>query len=301
MPIQEAFYIKTIDRVVTVGVVAEGSVKPGDKLFVRSRLGSFPIVVESIDKPLEKLSGVPQAEAGQGVGLMLDGISKDQVQADDAVLAESMINPEKVKRDSERIILRAGGKICDWLPPLEPSDPRGADEIIGRALVMNALFNIYLKAPIPVIKKWIVENGVEGHLSDWERGILAKSNDQLSEQELTNLGWCVEGLWALMWVGSLIDELDFCKPVEDDMATLVPDLQQNEAGSKFSEKMRIRPHWELFWMLDLYYRVHWYARDGQINGYSTGNVSVGIAMERRKALEWVMDSSSDWDDIDLST
>jgi hypothetical protein len=38
-----------------------------------------------------------------------------------------------------------------------------------------------------------------------------------------------------------------------------------------------------------------------LNGYDTGDVKLDIIMERRKALEWVMDPDCDWDDVPHST
>jgi hypothetical protein len=54
-------------------------------------------------------------------------------------------------------------------------------------------------------------------------------------------------------------------------------------------------------MLDLYYRLHWWVRDAQLNRYPSDPVSIDIIMERRKSLEWLLDSASDWDHIELST
>jgi hypothetical protein len=49
-------------------------------------------------------------------------------------------------------------------------------------------------------------------------------------------------------------------------------------------------------------RAHWYARDGQLNGYATGIFSLDVIMERRKALEWISDRTiEDWDDSPEST
>lgn len=213
----------------------------------------------------------------------------------------TIIGPLEVKKRSEKIILDVGGRICDWLPMPEQSEPRSLGQLIGRALVMNAMLNICFLAPVPVIRTWIERNGLENHLSNSERVLLTKSNDQLARQELINLYWHIEALWALMWAGNLIEHLDFTRPVEDYMASLAPNLQVNKNGDMFSKRMRLRPYNELYNMLDLHYRLHWYARDGQLNGYSTGAVSLDIIMERRKALEWFMDASSDWDHIDLST
>ena len=211
------------------------------------------------------------------------------------------IDTAQVKKQSEQIVLQAGGRICDWLPYLDRQQARSQDELIRRALIINALLNIAFQAPISVIKSWIETQGLATYLTPDEQDLLEKQNADLSEQEVANLEWSIEALWALMWAGSLIFDLAIDSPVSDDMVRLVPNLEKNEDGAKFSEKMRPRPYEELYQMLDLYYRVHWYTEDGRINGYSTGNISSDIVMERRKALEWLMDNSSDWDDISLNT
>ncbi|MBY0271318.1 MAG: DUF4272 domain-containing protein [Burkholderiales bacterium] len=211
------------------------------------------------------------------------------------------VDPITVKAESETAIRSAGGKICDWLPCLDRAELRPADEIIGRALVMNALLNIYFKAPIPVVAEWILKHGLTGHLSNTERDLLRCKNDALSEQQLIDLFWYIEALWALMWVGSLIDDLPFQSPVEDRMASMCPNLEKNEGPQKFTERMRLRKPNKIFQMLDLYFRVHWWARDGQINGYTTKPADLDIVMERRKALEWVLNPNCNWDDVPLNT
>ena len=65
--------------------------------------------------------------------------------------------------------------------------------------------------------------------------------------------------------------------------------------------MQLRSREELFRMLDLYFRLHWWTRNSQLTGKDTGAVRLDIIMERRKALEWVMDPACDWDNVDMST
>jgi hypothetical protein len=65
--------------------------------------------------------------------------------------------------------------------------------------------------------------------------------------------------------------------------------------------MRLRPSDELFRMLDLYYRLHWWTRNSQLTGKDTSVVRLDIIMERRKALEWIMDPTCDWDNVEMST
>jgi hypothetical protein len=207
-----------------------------------------------------------------------------------------------VKRESETIIRKHGGQICDWLPSPDPdTQPRSVLVIARRALILNALLQISFKAPIPIIKQWIETNGLEGDLAESERVVLAKSNAVLTQQELTNLFWCIEALWAFAWAGGLTSDLQLNSPVGKNLASLCPNLQRNEGGAGFVETMRLRPHKELFCKLDLYYRAHWWTRNTQLTGQSTGDVSLDIIMERRKALEWVLDAKADWDNVELST
>ena len=211
-----------------------------------------------------------------------------------------MVDPQQVKADSERTILNAGGRICDWLPYLDDRTIRPQGEIVGRALVLNAMLQIAFQAPTAIIKGWITAHDLVKHLSRKERELLQKDNSQLTDQETADLYWYIEALWTLLWVGQLIDNLAFDQPVEDYMATLCPDLQDQEDGSKF-QTMQIRSYDELFHMLDLHVRLHWWTRDGQLNGYPTGNVSIDIIMERRKTLEWVLAPEYDWDNVSLNT
>jgi hypothetical protein len=212
------------------------------------------------------------------------------------------IDPQAIKRESEAIILKAGGQILDWLPHLEREDePRDLRAVVRRALILNAMVQIWFKAPIEVISDWITQNGLADDLAESERAILAKENDELSDQELTNLYWNIEALWALVWVGSLIHDLPFNEGVRNELASLSPNLQQNEDDSKYAKKMRLRSKDELFRMLDLYFRLHWWTRNAQLTGKQTGDVEIDVIMERRKALEWVMDPDCDWDSTEQST
>jgi hypothetical protein len=212
------------------------------------------------------------------------------------------MKPEDVKKESEKIILEKGGKILDCLPVMERNEPmRSNEELINRALILNALVNIYFKAPIHIIKSWIEQYNLTSFLSESEKKLLDKKNDELTEQENINIFWFNEALWALMWAGNLIKDLPIDKCVEDRMVKLCPNLEKGEDDSKFRKKIKIRPKEELYKKLDLYFRTHWYTENGRLNNYPTGNISGDIIMERRKALEWVIDNTLDWDNVLLNT
>lgn len=165
---------------------------------------------------------------------------------------------------------------------------------------MNALINIAFNAPVHVMADWIQRHGVDWALSPTEKEILRQTQDSLAEQDRINLHWYLESLWALMWAGSLVHALPFDEHVPDSMVTLVPNLQKNEDGSRFGA-FTMRSHDEIFRTLDLYFRLHWYARNGALTGTPTPPVNLSVVVERRKALEWLLDLEHDWDHVNLDT
>jgi hypothetical protein len=104
-----------------------------------------------------------------------------------------------------------------------------------------------------------------------------------------------------MWLGGRVSDLPLDEAVQDTLASMLPSVENREDALPFYKSFKRRSYGEIFRMLDLYYRAHWYAFDGHLNGYDTNPISLDLVTERRKALEWAIDSSSDWDHIDLST
>ena len=84
LTVQEVFYIKPpVDRVILVGTITEGFLRPGDSLVVKCQGGDVPVVVEAIEHP----SGPMQkAQKGQQVGVKLAGIGKEQAAQGDLVV-----------------------------------------------------------------------------------------------------------------------------------------------------------------------------------------------------------------------
>ena len=202
-----------------------------------------------------------------------------------------------IKKRSEEIILKAGGKILDWLPIIDLTTPRPLSQIIDRALVLNAMYQLCIKAPKYVIANWLSENNLMGNLSPDEYSILSRYDDPLTESEFNFIYWLIEGLWALVWVTKLIKSLPFDTAVGEELASLSPNLQLGEDGAKYINCMQLRSYRELYEMCDLYYRLHWWVHHHQNN---IPNEFFARILLRRKALEWVLNCETDWDEVDLS-
>ncbi len=131
--------------------------------------------------------------------------------------------------------------------------------------------------------------------------ILATNQNDLTEQEKTDLYWIIEAVWALAWVGRKHNNLTFNTGVEDTLAAMLPSFENNESATEFIENYRTRPAKEIFTKLDMFYRVHWYARNNNLTGNNDSIANLDLIMERRKALEWVCNKNEEWDEISLDT
>jgi hypothetical protein len=214
---------------------------------------------------------------------------------------EEPVDPQAVKERSMAEVRRLGGKTLDGLPIIEMTTARSGEALAARALVLNALVGYAYDAPASLIREWIVANGLTQSLSAAETALLRKETEELAEQERIDLSWSPEAICALMWAGGLLDGLPLGEEIPMEAFAPLPKVGQGESGQRFAGRVRLRPYAELYAMRDFYYRAHWFARDGGLNGYDTGVFVSGIIVERRKALEWLLDDTTDWDELDLST
>lgn len=207
---------------------------------------------------------------------------------------------QQIKSENDQLINQKGFRVNNWLPILDTPKLRTVEEIKGRMSVMNAMINIAFEAPTYIIDEWIKAQKLTVFLSDSERQILAKENEELTEEEVNSLMWYLEALWALMWLAQMVDKLEAEKHVGDNMASLLPNLEDGDTNEKLDKIKEIRPELEIYTMLDYYYRLHWYCVDERLNGREP-KLNEGQVYERRKALEWAFNRSNDWDDVEMGT
>jgi hypothetical protein len=210
-------------------------------------------------------------------------------------------DPQAVKARSMAEVQRLGGRTIDHLPIIEKTVARTPEELGARALALNALVGLAYDAPAPMIREWIVVNGLTQSLSLSEQELLGQETEDLDPQTKMNLSWAPEAIYTLLWAGGFAKSLSLGEELPEDAFSVLPRVWEGESGRKFLTKIRMRPYSELYAMRDFYYRAHWYAREGQLNGIETGVFVGDIIVERRKALEWLLDVTTDWDDIELST
>ncbi len=158
--------------------------------------------------------------------------------------------------------------------------------------------------PIQILKKtssekedYLKANDLLNSLTANEKERLAIDYDDWADQDKINLDWSIEAIWALTWAAGKHSDLTFNTCVEDSLASMFPDLQEEEPALTFIKNFSLLPKKVIFKELDKFYRVHWFTKHNR----EDERVNLSIIMERRKALEWVCDTSLDWDDIPLDT
>lgn len=213
-----------------------------------------------------------------------------------------MLDPKVVKLESESAILADGGKICDWLPFIDPSEHtlRDGKAIAQRGLILSVLVHVSFGAPQKVALDWLEANNLRSALSRREADILTCEQD-LTESARIRLRWNVESLWTIAWIGRFFDGLTPLQPISNELAGQFPNLRKCEPDADFYQKFSVRGEDEIFRALDLFYRAHWFARNSHMIGEDSSPFNLGIIQYRRIPLEWALNDAVDWDDVDLST
>ncbi|MFC1884938.1 DUF4272 domain-containing protein [Thermodesulfobacteriota bacterium] len=211
------------------------------------------------------------------------------------------INPKKIQRENTRALMAMGIPVVDHLPYLDRSKFRKSEEVSKRCLILSAVLQLHFGAPNEFIENWLTSNNLISSLSDNEISLLSTKHEELTEQQQTDLYWSIEAIWAFMWSGGKHPSLTFNTGVEDTLASMLPNIESNESAQIFLSNFKLLPKKDIFTQLDFFYRVHWFARNNYLTGVKSEKADLDIIMERRKALEWICNSSLDWDDIPLDT
>ena len=212
---------------------------------------------------------------------------------------KSKIKPKKIKSINTLQLESEGINVIKSLPHLDLPNFRNSQELARRTLILVAIFQLYLEAPLEEVKEWLNKNDLLKDLTNQEKKYLKVDYDKLSEQDQIDIYWIVEAIWTFAWVGGLHNNLTLNTGVEDVLASLLPNLGGDDSAKEFIENFKVRNEFEIFTILDRFYRAHSYAR--KLHREEKGKVDLDIIIERRKALEFTCYSDFDWDDTPLDT
>jgi len=192
---------------------------------------------------------------------------------------------------------RLGYATNPTLPLLDVADtPRAVADIISRMLCLDAVLAAAYGYPKSRALEWLMSESLVAALTTRERAFLANAADDADIFQIQ-----ADAMFALAWVGSLVDNFTFDRECPNTLVSSFPDLRKMETTIGFAHKVVLRPVSQIAAQNDLAYCLNWAIIDAAIRGGPVpGTLHPGSIVERRRAIQWVM-SNDPWDDVSLDT
>jgi len=182
------------------------------------------------------------------------------------------------------------------LPFLTHTDIRPLEVVVDRALCLNTVVACACGFSRARACEWLHREKLEYALTTHEESFLKSAYGADVQFQIR-----VEGLWALAYVLSIVDVLDFGSYCDARLVTLMPDLKRNASASTFRRIATFRAGDQILQALDTAYCLHWAIRDAELRGDTPpGHVEPYVVIERRRALEWCL-SEDDWEEVNMDT
>ncbi len=216
--------------------------------------------------------------------------------------------PEERKNRSEAKLIELGISCNAWLPAIEDSTQvkcKDLDTICRRAIACLVATQVACdiekgdyELSCDIFRGLLRRYGVEDALNPMEKRLF---DGTYSQQDVINAAWEYETYWAVVWALGLVEDISdggtMC-----DCQKAIQFIAESASYDAFKENCRLRDTEEILDMLDLYYRYHWAVTHKRINPETNiGSLHPGIVVERRRGLEWLFASETDWYDISLDT
>ena len=211
------------------------------------------------------------------------------------------------KQRSEQVLAQRGFTPSASLPPLI-SEPelrmRAPGEIAARAFALLAVAvraeSLHSGEPLAPDELFQRLPAAQAALTPKEREFMATA--QPSEEAIAKFGWRYEAAYLLEWALGLVDALPFPDAICDVPLTSRTLLQAGDLQGAL-HAARMRPDSDILDALDQHYRLHWIARQAQVQQQpAPAGLSADVLMERHHALNWLVRfEGNDWDDVDTPT
>jgi len=164
-----------------------------------------------------------------------------------------------------------------------------------------ALLAVYAEPngmPKETLQKYLDLREVRDNLTAKERKFVEQDNP--SEKDRGPFTWQYESAHVLLWAMGYVDLLGI--PSECCTAQGVSGMIAPRSLLQLMEEARMRTPDEIFDEADLIYRYHWTARNASLRQQKPpAELLAPVCYYRHYALNWITDSSVDWDDVDTST
>ncbi|CAN7739198.1 DUF4272 domain-containing protein [Variovorax sp. LjRoot290] len=166
---------------------------------------------------------------------------------------------------------------------------REPSALVERALCLTAVAAVSFGLPAQTGRKWIEREGLWFAMTPAERALLAAPASTAPTFRTS-----VHSLCAFAWLLGLEPALSPISPLPGNLVKLLPNLKSDEPSERFRSNVQCVTEADALGMLDMFYCVHWGAREAR------AAVRFDGLEERRRALEWSL-STQRWDEVSLDT
>ena len=204
------------------------------------------------------------------------------------------MNPADIKLASEGRLRALGVMANEHLPTIEEAvelKPRAALEVSVRACVLSHVIGVGYGRSGEEMLSWLTEAGLASGLTPREKEFLMQR--KFSEQDRAWAAWHAAAVHACAWALGL-EEMEPLAECPDTLASHFPP----KTGPKASAALR--PFSEIYAETDLYYRLHWAARQARIEGTDFPRAEIEVQL-RRQSLDWIVGLPYEWDDVPSDT
>lgn len=211
---------------------------------------------------------------------------------------------EQRKKQTEKYLQSLDIPFIDHLPLIEEENEvriRTAQEIAERILILVYLAYVSEDPDERInVIEFLKANSLWEKVSLNEKDFFQKA--ELTKQEIVNASWRSEAVWLLLWTINKVDKLDF--PTQQiEISEIVSRLPKFlTAPNDFIETATVRPTTEILDVSDLTYRLHWAARNANLQKKKMpARLNLSVVMERHYAINWVTHCSDEWDEVITDT
>lgn len=186
---------------------------------------------------------------------------------------------------------------------------RSKEEVCRRIVILYSLkaLSLYPEDMLS-IKSFLKSGGYIDFMSSKEITIFKQKKITYTQE--IEFSWYKESLYVLLWYSNIIEDNELNFPTNEvilDKKYL--DILPPECDfGFFKAKISLREYVCLIEELYFYYYLNWIVKKDQLSflqklfiGNDKKKLNKSVIIERRKALEWIVDSGLDWDDISLDT
>lgn len=206
------------------------------------------------------------------------------------------------KRQSMARLRSLGYPVIDHLPTIEDEGAariRTAQEIAERILV---LAHLNLVAEVPKeraeVVEFLKETGLWRAVSPQEQDLFGR---KLAKQEVIDISWRTECIGVMLWAIGKFPTVELpTKEVQvDEVIKFIPELTSDHTD--FVRTAKLRPVSEILDLSDLIYRLHWAARQEDLDGHQRTPLILSAVREQHYAINWITYYADEWDEVTTDT